>query len=405
MQLTTRNATLADLAELLQEQQARKLDVVAQATQVRAVNGRIVLAGTEAEMTEEGVTATDGTFGPTAVCDEGLADKLRIPVAYLKRLREARPDLYDANVNGWLHGAWGAPTSEYGDVARTVEPDARKFMVRTFRGDAGDQGIARAFLSDTYRIVDNFDVLTATLEGVRDAGVEVNVVGCDLTERRMHVRVACPQVTALAPALLEGYRSPFDAGVARAGESTVNLGGGGGQELPVVFAGFHVSNSEVGGGAFQIVPRIVVRVCSNGMTVTRDAMRAVHLGGRLEEGVIRWSADTQRRSLDLVTAQARDAVATFLDSDYLDMVVGKIEEQAGHRLDAPAEAVEVIGRQLKFSEERTKGILDHFICGGQATAGGVLNAVTSYAQVIPDADEAAEVEGHGLRVLELAASL
>ena len=29
------------------------------------------------------------------------------------------------------------------------------------------------------------------------------------------------------------------------------------------------------------------------MTFTRDAMREVHLGGRLAEGVIRWSADTQ----------------------------------------------------------------------------------------------------------------
>ncbi len=37
--LTTRNATLQDLAALLQDQQARKVDVVAAATAIRADRG------------------------------------------------------------------------------------------------------------------------------------------------------------------------------------------------------------------------------------------------------------------------------------------------------------------------------------------------------------------------------
>ena len=124
-------------------------------------------------------------------------------------------------------------------------------------------------------------MLLAALDGVRQSGVPVQVDGCDLTDRRMYVRVVCEQVRALAPALLAGYRSPFT--------------GASGADSPVVFSGFMITNSETGCGAFTLVPRLVVQVCRNGMTITRDAMRAVHLGERLDEGVVTWSGNTRTR--------------------------------------------------------------------------------------------------------------
>ena len=39
----TRNATLADLAALLRDQQARKVDIVAPAAAIRAAGGRLVI--------------------------------------------------------------------------------------------------------------------------------------------------------------------------------------------------------------------------------------------------------------------------------------------------------------------------------------------------------------------------
>lgn len=403
MQLTTRNATLEDLAVLLQDQHARKLDVVASASAIRASGANLVIEGTEPTLTPEGVSTSDGTYVPTAVADQGLADKLGIPAPYLARLRESRPDLYDVNVNGWLHGS------------PDTGPDPRKFLVRCFRGDEGT-GVARAVLSDSYRIVDNLDVLTAALEGIREAGVEVNIDGCDLTDRKMYVRISAPQVQALAPVLLDGYRNPFaDPDIERARNHGWDLDRArqaaraegqdyGADGEPVVFAGFVLSNSEVGGGAFTIVPRLIVRVCKNGLTITRDALRHVHLGSKLDAGVIRWSEDTQAKNLALVTAQARDSVATFLDADYVTTVLERLEAQAGKRLSEPAKVIETVGKTLRFPAERTAGILDHFIRGGQTTAGGVLNAITSYAQTIPDADVAHELEVQGVRALELAAT-
>lgn len=97
-----RNATLADLAALLRDQQARKADIVAPATAIRAQGARLVVAATDPVLGPDGVTMTTGTYTPTEVCDQGIADKLGIPAGYLRRLREHKPGLYDANVNAWL---------------------------------------------------------------------------------------------------------------------------------------------------------------------------------------------------------------------------------------------------------------------------------------------------------------
>lgn len=400
MDTTTRNADLTSLAALLQEQHGRKLDVVAPATSIRAKNGKLRIDNTDVEPDADGgLREVAGYFDPTDIANEGLSDKLGVPVQYLKRIYRSRPDLWESNINGWLHGR--SKRAADGTTTQTYESDTRSFLVRCFKGDDGS-GIARAFLSENYKIIDNLDVLTAALEGVKEAQTSVEIEGCDLTERRMYVRVVAPEIQKLAPALLEGYRSPFDQGVVRAGatsngEQTVRL--------PIIFAGFILSNSETGSGAFTITPRLVVQICRNGLTMNKDATRAIHLGGKMDDGIIKWSEDTQKKNLDLIQAKARDAVATFLDTDYMEQAIQQLEEKAGVHISEADKTVRAIGNQLRFSEERTQGILDHFIMGGQMTAGGVLNAMTSFAQTVENADEAFDIENQAMRALDMAAAV
>lgn len=379
MQTNTRNATLADLAVLLQDRQARKVDVVATAPAFRSHGGVIVVDGTEPILTDDGVTSADGHYRPTQIADEGLAEKLGVPVRYLKRLRAERPDLYDANVNGWLHGGgWDAELDE----PKGVGADGRSFLLRAFRGDDGGEGVLRAVLSDSYGFLDDIDVLTAALDGVRQSGAEVEVRKCALTDRRMYVSIEAPAVAVVAEALLDGYRSPFTGNAAA--------------DNPLVHAGFRLVNSEVGNGAFTLVPEITVQVCDNGMTMTRDAMRAVHLGGKLDQGLVKWTADTDRKRIELVAAQARDAVATFLDAGYVERIVAELTESAGRRVVEPVATVERVGKRMGYTAEQTAGVLDHFIRGGAITSGGVLHAVTSYAQTIEDVDTAWEFQQTGV---------
>ncbi len=396
--LQARNATLNDLAVLLKEQQAAKFDFVAPLANVTANGGQIKVAGTS-------VFGGGQEFTPTAIADGHLAARLGIPPSYLKMLRAERVDLYDANVNGWTQG-W-TPTGEDSRAANAYPADPRTVLLRSFVSDSDPSapGVLRAVLSERYGIIDNLDVLMAALDGVRETGTGIDVLGCDLTETRMTIRIAAPSLLVHAPKLLAGYRSPFGSGALDQPRSVpqwaqdrfgVNADG--------VVGGFVITNSETGGGAFTITPRIMVLACTNGMMISRDAMRQVHLGGRLEEGQIRWSNDTQHKALELVTAQARDAVATFLDTDYVAGVIDRLSDQAATPLTEPAKVIEIVGKQLAYTQEQQSGILDHFIRGGQVTAGGVLQAVTSFAQTVENPDTAFDLEASAVRAMELAAT-
>lgn len=368
-----RQADLSDLAEVLQNQAAARHDVVAHSSALRYEDGNLLIAGADAVITADGVTRTDTCLVPTDIFEEGLSQRLDIPRRYIRKMRSAdAARLLDDNVNHWLAAS------------------ERNWFVRGFKDDGEDCGIGRAFLSDRFNCYDNFDVLLAVLDGVRAGDTDVKVVGADLSERRMTVRVQAPSVAALAPTLLRGYRSPFT------GET--------GDENPTVFAGFVISNSETGGGAFSITPRLVVQVCNNGMTFTKDALRKVHLGAAMDEGVIRWSDDTNRKNIELVTAQARDAVATFCDISYVEAKLADITAQAEVRIASPTKVIDHVAKSLSFTNDEAEGILSHFIEGGSLTAGGVLAAVTSYAQVVLDPDRANEIEEAGVPALTLAAS-
>lgn len=375
---TARNANLQDLVAILQDQHAHKVDVVSSPNHLFAEQGRIVISGVEEPiLTSTGVIDPNGSYLPTSVADEGLAAKLGIPGAFLKNLRSlGRWDLYDNLVNGFLYGNPEVPADPYG----------KNLFVRGFAGNDADEheGVLRAVLSSSYRPMDNLDGLMATLEGIREAGVNATVRSADLTDRSMIVKFWAKEVEAYAPTLLKGYRSPFT------GQS--------GSDNPRVFAGFVLRNSEVGSGAYSLVPQITVEICSNGLTLTKDVLRKTHLGAKMETGAIRWSDETVERNLDLIRAQTRDAVTTFLDVDYVTKAIEALEAGAEVGVKTVDE-VKAIVKPLKYTEEQQDGILSHFIQGGQPTVGGVVNAITAYAQTVDDGDDAYWIESQATKVL------
>lgn len=172
----------------------------------------------------------------------------------------------------------------------------------------------------------------------------------------------------------------------------------------MLFAGFAIRNSDVGKGAFALTPRGVFQVCDNGMTITKDAMKEVHLGGKLDDGVIKWSDETVAAQLRLVTAQAKDAVTAFLSGDYWESKVREIEREHGVPVDEPAEVIHGVSRSLGFTKDVENDLLNAFIDGGLRTAGGVMQAVTAVAQKRADGDDATDMESVALDALHLAAN-
>jgi hypothetical protein len=385
-----RTATLQDLATLLEAQQVRKVDAVVPAEKIRARDGLLRIEDVDGQLTDTGVIPVSGDYKPTDLAVEQLADKLGIPLAYARKLYTARPDLFEANVNGWLHGKGDRLTA--GGEYIPTEHDPRSFLLRMFRPDDGPEpGMLRAILSDRYKRIDHLDVLTSAIEGINNAGLPVQVQACDLTDRRMYVRIHAPSVEVLAPDLLRGYRSPWT--------------GDQGTDNPTVFAGFVLSNSETGEGSWTIAPQIIVRICTNGMTMKRDVLRQVHLGGKLDQGVVRYGEDTQAAQLELVKLKARDTVATFLDVEYVRAKVAELTEQAGVKLDNPAKAVEIVTQRLSYTEGQRADVLRMFVEGGQMTAGGVMQAVTAAAQLQPSGDTQYAMELDAVPALEAAVAV
>ena len=130
-QLTARSVDLGELATRLQIQHTARQDVVAPARRLRMDGGRLI-----AELpTGDPIVSTAGISSSMALrpTDLGLgdiADKLGIPVAYLRRMRvEGATELLDHNVNEWL-----------------ARQDDRRYLVRGLVGDDG-AGLLRALLS------------------------------------------------------------------------------------------------------------------------------------------------------------------------------------------------------------------------------------------------------------------
>lgn len=374
-----RNADLDLLASTLRERNARKHDVVVAASSIHAVPSEahgflLYIDGAEPiGVTPDGEILSDFLrVVPGDVMDDGLASVLNIPRAYYRRMRTEHVPLLCENVNAWL------------------ERQNTNHLVRTFRSDepvGRAFAYGRAFLSDRFSAIDDFDILLGVLDGVRSAAPDAVVSGADLTEKHMRVRIEAPSISLNVQDLVSDYI----------------VGGRRGRDLPLMWAGIEVTNSEVGAGAYSLSPRAVLEVCTNGMTRAVDAIRRVHLGARMDEGVIQWSDDTRRAQVDLIRNQARDAVATFLNVDYLGKFREDMERAAGKEVTNIRHAVEHIQTALSYTADEADAILSHFTTGGDHSALGLAQAITLHAQVL-DSDQRAEAEANAMVVALAAAS-
>jgi hypothetical protein len=271
--------------------------------------------------------------------------------------------LLDDNVNHWLGS------------------EGKNMLVRAFVREDGDND-ARAFLSDRYNIIDNFEVLMQALESIKESGLKVEISGAELSDTRMYLKIICPEVEVKATEMLKMYRKAYDVGTG-------------------VISGFVLQNSEIGCGSFQVSPRAVVLACNNGMVKTNDAMRRVHLGGKLDELDFYKNDAIKNANRKLVKEQVKHAVTRFLSKDYLTSLVNSFTELGAKEIEAPiAGVVEVVAKTYGFSQENKKSLLDHFIRGGDTRRIGMVNALTEMAQTFEDIDQRNETEAISYEMLQ-----
>ncbi|MTE17381.1 hypothetical protein [Nocardia aurantiaca] len=244
-------SNFGQLLAILESQKTIKIDTFAPASAIHASNGALELFGTRRIDYNETENTADGRFQPTAAADEQIAHNLRIPAPYLAQLRhDGRLDLYDANVNGMLHGptALSAPDHRHNRI----------FLLRLFAPNPHRKsGVVRAVLADTATVVDHLDALGAMVQGIRRAGAYVEMYSADLTDEHLTCSIFSPSLSLLANMFDPPRSEPdettqsrtrmLDWARRRFGSRTVGS-----------FLGVRISNSETGHRLLTVTPELVL---------------------------------------------------------------------------------------------------------------------------------------------------
>lgn len=337
--------TLEQIVTVLEEQDKVKKDYLSHPTHLHFVDGNLVMLHAGQEV----------TFAPTSVFHGQVSEKLGIPKTYYDKMKGKALKLLDENVNHWL------------------KEEGKNLLIRTFTREEGGND-ARALLSERYNMIDNFEVLFTTLDAIKDCGLQVNVSGADLSETRLFIHITCPEIEVQATEMLKLYRRTYEVGTG-------------------IISGFVIQNSEVGFGSFQVMPRAVVLACNNGMVKKSDALRRVHLGGKLDELDFHKNSDVMNANRKLVKEQVKHAVKKFLSKDYLQNLVNTYTELGAKEIEAPIPAVvEVIAKDYGFDQDTKKSLLDHFLRGGDPRRIGIVNSITEIVQTFEDVDKRHDTE-------------
>lgn len=326
---------LESLIATLDEQAKMKHDYIAPASQLFFLEGKLV--------TSFGDTSV--TYDPKKIFHTQMAEKLKIPAGYYNRMLADGVKLLDQNVNHWLKN----------------ETD-KKYLLRTFENAANSYNTARALLSNGYSIIDNHAILFEALDAIKGTGVKVEICAAELSDTRMYLKVVCPEVEVRGGELLKNYKLAKEVGDG-------------------VISGFTLQNSEVGDGAFTISPRGVVLACTNGLVNTKDQLRKVHLGAKMDELKFNENKDVMRANLKLIREQIKHAVSIFLSKEYLNKLVNVYTELGTPKIEAPVQSViEVVAKEYGISQERKENILKYFIDGGDTRRMGLASAMTFECQ-------------------------
>ena len=290
-------------------------------------------------------------FGITSLAHEQLAQHVGIPQKYYDRMKAEAPELLASNANHWLHTA----------------PQTR--LVRTLDGKA------RAFLSNRYRAIDNYDVAQGILPVLLEQGNGLNIESSEITERRMYLKVINRRMRAEL----------------KRGE--------------IVFSGISISNSEVGLHAFRIDPMVEILSCLNGATIPAAGLRKYHVGRQTQDvdsAYEIFSDDTRMADDRALMLKMRDMVKAAFDEVKFAETTRMLNVTIGNKIERGVDEV-IAEVQEMFALPKTlhSNILNELVKAGDLTQWGLSNAITALANTTDDYEGATELERVGGEILAL----
>ena len=375
-----KNLSLQEIVQALQTQNLLKQDFVVPSKYIKMLQSNLIvlneskLDSLSKLLIDTGIAVNENDLDKIELavldcCHSQIASRLDIPKKYYDKMLSNKNyhHILDYNVTNWLY-----------------EKNENNFLLRTFIDKDEKTGIARAILSDRYNVLDNYDVMLATLDAIRESGINVQIESGDITDTKFYMRFVCPDIEMDAPDILKNYKLPDGS-----------KGGNG------IISGFVISNSETGNGKFSISPRAVVLACRNGMIFKNDAFQKTHLGAKMEEyTTIDWSQETRQKNYELVCSQVKDAIKFYASEEFLGAKIHELMEKGNKELNHPIETIKNVAKHLSISEEKESSILNYFINSGDTNAFGVKKAVTYFAQHNASPEERYELETESVLILD-----
>jgi hypothetical protein len=351
--------TLSQLAAEIERQQGAKRDLVASTKDI------VMLADPSDPKAPIELSVGTEEFGVNDLAHDQIGNYVGIPSKYYDRMRAEAPHLLAQNVNTWIEQT----------------PGTR--LIRTL------DNRTRAFLSDAYRPLENVDLAEAVLPVLVDLKVEV--ISCEITERRLYLKVVDKRINRDIPM------------GARMGDGSHNI-------FDTCVPAMVISNSEVGSGALSIETAIWTKACTNLAVFASDSMKRRHVGARHDlvagEGIAELLSDETRRLTDkALWGQIRDVCKGAFDEARFDARIAKITDTTQQKIEGdPVKVVEFASKRFGMTEDERGGVLRHLIEGGSLTRYGLFNAITRTAEDLPGYDRATEFERIGGHVIDLPAS-
>ncbi len=222
-----------------------------------------------------------------------IAEHAGIPKAYYDRMRQENTTLFKQNVHAW----WNS------------KPTRR--MVRTLDGNA------RAWLSDTYRRIDNDDVFESAMNAFNSIKGVV-LASHDVTDQRLYLKVLFPRI--------EPSRDP---------------------KVGDIQAGAVISTGEIGNGALNVKLMTYRLWCLNGAT-HESVLRQAHLGKKLEatEGGIVYRSETLEADDKALMMKLQDAIASVQGAPFEAEIKRQYELAGAPPMPNPVKAIEMLAKKV-----------------------------------------------------------
>ncbi len=361
---------LNQLVAELERQRASRVDFVADGRSLRVLPAEhfVTLAPGDAAI-NEWLPALGLPFLPTALAQIGNRCSPKVPGGFAQDLALDYPELASGLLSGLLNSG------------------RARHLIRCL------DGAVRAVLSDSYRVLDNYDLAFTALDTVRQVGGEV--LEASLSDSHMRLKFTTRQIwdTVAEEQDRNGTASHKwigDVGGRQAGPE--DLPGGGGTVHPVVT----ISNSETGHGGLNVSFGLLKAICCN-MAVVEKAVSQIHLGSKQEVGI--YSEETVAADSKAIMLKARDAVKAAFDPKRFALLVNRAKLAAEDKIEAPMAAVVSVAEVGGLTEEAKDGILAHFLRDYCPNRYGLAQATARYAQDVVDPESAALVEELAGRVL------